>query len=163
MRSSPRLRATAHALYTIFTVIFGTSFSDTTRRPNPRSATRLTMTTGGTSRSSRPPSQRFRCIVLAPTAHNRLRKSLIRRRHRHSPRVDVSISSSAVEHLLFFDWSEGSTRPSGSLRRISSTLLRRALRPASPLPIMRAPTMFLWRVSLSELRHTISWSPETSA
>jgi hypothetical protein len=67
------------------------------------------------------------------------------------------------EVSLFFDWSEGSTRPSGSLRRISSTLLRRALRPVSPLPIMRALTMLLWRVSLSELRHTISWSPKTSA
>jgi hypothetical protein len=65
--------------------------------------------------------------------------------------------------LFFFDWSEGSTRPSGSLRRISNTLLRRALRPASPLPIIRTPTMLLWRVSLSKLRHTISWSPKTSA
>ena len=44
----------------------------------------------------------------------------------------------------------------------SNTLLRRALRPASPLPIIRAPTMLLWHVSLSELWHTISWSPKTS-
>ena len=38
------------------------------------------------------------------------------------------------EISLFFDWSEGSTWPSGSLQRISNTLLRRALRPASPPP-----------------------------
>ena len=43
-----------------------------------------------------------------------------------------TLKGPTTRSACFFDWSEGSTRPFGSLRRISSTLLRRALRPASP-------------------------------